>query len=157
MRKIVLMAVMLSSMLFASPINWEKDYETGIAKAAKLNKPVLFISSRHTCKYCVILDRTTLIDPKVVHELNRNFVSIISYSDENDYMPKELWRPGTPAIWFLDETGEPLFQPVMGAIDVKNFLMAVDIVKKEYIKRLKLKARNTTITPKSETVTPPAQ
>ena len=151
MRKIILLAVMLSSMLFASPINWEKDYKSGIAKATKINKPVLFISSRHTCKYCVVLDRTTLIDPKVVYELNRNFVTIISYSDENDYMPKELWRPGTPAIWFLDETGEPLFQPIMGAVDAKNFLMAVDIVKKEYIKRLKLKARNRVITPKSET------
>ncbi|MEE8588751.1 MAG: DUF255 domain-containing protein [Sulfurimonadaceae bacterium] len=147
MRKIVLMVVMLSSMLFASPINWEKDYKTGVAKATKLNKPILFISSRHSCKYCVILDKTTLIDPKVVYELNRNFVSIISYSDEDDYMPKELWRPGTPAIWFLDETGEPLFQPIMGAVDAKNFMMAVDIVKKEYIKRLKLKARNTTIAP----------
>ena len=151
MRKIVLMAMVLSSMLFASPINWAKDYKSGVAQATKLNKPIMFISSRHTCKYCVVLDKTTLIDPKVVYELNRNFVSIISYSDENDYLPKELWRPGTPAIWFLDETGEPLFQPIMGAVDAKNFLMAVDIVKKEYIKRLKLKARNTTISPKTET------
>jgi len=145
MRKIVLMVVMLSSMLFASPIHWAKDYKSGVAQATKLNKPILFISSRHTCKYCVQLDRTTLLDPKVVYELNRNFVSIVSYSDENDYMPKELWRPGTPAIWFLDETGEPLFQPIMGAVDAKNFLLAVDIVKKEYIKRLKLKARSRSI------------
>lgn len=151
MRKIVLMVVMLSSILLAAPVNWAKDYKSGVAEATKLNKPVMFISSRHTCKYCVQLDRTTLIDPKVVHELNRNFVSIISYSDENDYMPKELWRPGTPAIWFLDETGEPLFQPIMGAVDAQNLLMAIDIVKKEYIKRLKLKARYTTISPKSET------
>ncbi len=151
MRKIVLIAVMFSSILFASPINWAKDYKSGVAEAKKLNKPILFISSRHTCKYCVVLDKTTLIDPKVVYELNRNFVSIISYSDENDYMPQELWRPGTPAIWFLDEMGEPLFQPIMGAVDAKNFLLAVDIVKKEYIKRLKMKARNTKISPRSET------
>ncbi len=150
MRKIVLMVVVLSSMLFASPINWAKDYKSGVAEATKLNKPILFISSRHTCKYCVQLDRTTLLDPKVVYELNRNFVSIVSYSDENDYMPKELWRPGTPAIWFLDETGEPLFQPIMGAVDAKNFLMAVDIVKKEYIKRLKLKARSRSISVDTE-------
>ena len=145
MRKIVLMVVMLSSMLFASPINWAKDYKSGVAEATKLNKPIMFISSRHTCKYCVQLERTTLLDAKVVYELNRNFVSIVSYSDENDYLPKELWRPGTPAIWFLDETGEPLFQPIMGAVDAKNFLMATDIVKKEYIKRLKLKSRSRSI------------
>ncbi len=157
MHKIVLMVVMLSSMLFASAINWEKDYKTGVAKATKLNKPMVLISSRHTCKYCVILDQTTLMDPRVVNELNRNFVTVISYSDEGDYMPKELWRPGTPAIWFLDETGEPLFQPIMGAVDAQNFMMAVDIVKKEYMKRLKLKARNTIIAPRSESAAPPAK
>ena len=157
MHKIVLMVVMLSSMLFASAINWEKDYKTGVAKATKLNKPMLLISSRHSCKYCVILDQTTLMDPRVVNELNRNFVTVISYSDEGDYLPKELWRPGTPAIWFLDETGEPLFQPIMGAVDAQNFMMAVDIVKKEYMKRLKLKARNTIIAPKSESAAPSAK
>jgi len=151
MRKIVVMAVMFSSLLLASPIHWAKDFKSGIAEATAKTKPVLFISSRHTCKYCVILERTALSDPKIINELNRNFVTIISYSDEGDYMPKALWRPGTPAIWFLDEKGEPLFQPIMGAIDADNFYKALMIVKKEYIKRLKVEARNTTISPRSET------
>ena len=151
MRKIVLMAVMFSSMLMASPIHWAKDFQSGVAEATAKTKPILFISSRHSCKYCVILERTTLSDPKIINELNRNFVTIISYSDERDYMPKELWRPGTPAIWFLDEKGEPLFQPIMGAIDAKNFYRALMLVKKEYIKRLKIEARNTKISPHSET------
>ncbi len=151
MRKIVLMVVMFSSLLLASPIHWAKDYKSGIAEATAKTKPVLFISSRHTCKYCVILERTTLSDPKIINELNRNFVTIISYSDEGDYLPKELWRPGTPAIWFLDEKGEPLFQPIMGALDADNFYKALMLVKKEYIKRLKIEARNTTISPRSET------
>ena len=151
MRKIVLMVVMFSSLLLASPIHWAKDYKSGIAEATAKNKPVLFISSRHTCKYCVILERTALSDPKIINELNRNFVTIISYSDEGDYMPKELWRPGTPAIWFLDEKGEPLFQPIMGALDADNFYKALMLVKKEYIKRLKIEAHNTTISPRSET------
>lgn len=142
MRKIVLITLMLTSILLASPINWEKDYQSGVAKATKLNKPMLFISSRHTCKYCVILEKTALSDPKNVNELNRNFVSVVSYSDEGDYLPKELWRPGTPAIWFLDEKGEPLFQPIMGAIDAENFYRALMIVKEEYIKRLKTEARS---------------
>ena len=150
MRKIVIMAVMFSSMLFASPIHWAKDYKSGIAEATAENKPVLFISSRHTCKYCVLLERTTLSDPKIINELNRNFVSIVSYSDDGDYMPKKFWRPGTPAIWFLDEKGEPLFQPIMGALDAENFYRALMLVKKEYIKRLKAEAHNTEISPRNE-------
>jgi len=150
MRKIILLAVMFSSILFASPVHWAKDYKSGIAEATAKTKPVLFISSRHTCKYCVILERTALSDPKIINELNRNFVNIISYSDEGDYMPKKLWRPGTPAIWFLDEKGEPLFQPIMGALDAKNFYRALMLVKKEYIKRLKIEAHNTKISPRPE-------
>ena len=118
----------------ASDIKWAKDYHEGIKDARKVVKPVLFVSSSHTCKYCVILDETTFKDKKVVEELNKNFVSIISYSDENDFTPQELWQPGTPAIWFLKPNGEPMFQPLMGAMDVENFLKALSIVKEEFSK-----------------------
>ena len=81
-------------------------FEILIAEAKKANKPVLFVSSRHSCKYCVVLDETTFKDKRVIEELNKSFVSIIAYSDENDYMPRELWQPGTPAIWFLEPSAE---------------------------------------------------
>lgn len=118
--------------LGAAEIKWAKDYHEGIKSAQKVVKPVLFVSSSHSCKYCVMLDETTFKDKKVVDELNKNFVTIISYSDENDYMPQELWQPGTPAIWFLKPNGEPMFQPLMGAMDAESFLKALSIVKEEF-------------------------
>lgn len=118
----------------AAEIKWAKDFNSGIEQAKKVNKPILFVSSRHSCKYCVILDNTTFKDKKIIDELNKNFVSIISYSDENDYMPKELWQPGTPAIWFLFPSGTPMYQPLMGAIDADNFLKALLIIKDEHNK-----------------------
>jgi uncharacterized protein YyaL (SSP411 family) len=118
----------------ASDIKWEKDYSAGLEKAKKIDKPILFVSSRHTCRYCVILDETTFKDKRIIDELNKNFVSVISYSDENDYLPQELFQPGTPAIWFLLPSGEPMFQPIMGAIKAENFLEALEIVKEEYNK-----------------------
>lgn len=133
MRKIVmLMMLFVASAIFAADINWAKDFNTGIESAKKVSKPILFVSSRHSCKYCVILDTTTFKDKRVIEELNKNFVSIIAYSDNNDYMPKELWQPGTPAIWFLLPSGEPMYQPLMGAIDAENFLKALAIVKEDY-------------------------
>ncbi len=135
MRKILIILILIISTLFGADVNWEKDYHSALKKAKAQNKPVLFISSRHTCKYCVLLDETTLKDSKVVKSLNRDFISVTSYSDERDYMPRELWRPGTPAIWFLLPSGEPMFEPVMGAIDAKSFLQALAIVKEEYNKR----------------------
>lgn len=133
MRKIfVLMMFVVVSAVFAADINWASDFNAGIEGAKKANKPILFVSSRHSCKYCVVLDTTTFKDKRVIEELNKNFVSIIAYSDENDYMPRELWQPGTPAIWFLLPSGEPMYQPLMGAIDAENFLKALAIVKEDY-------------------------
>lgn len=133
MRKLLLtIALLLTTALMADEIHWAKDFKSGIEQATKENKPVLFVFSRHTCKYCVILEKTTFSDPRVIKELNKDFVSIIAYSDENDAMPQELWRPGTPTIWFLKPNGEPMFQPLMGAVKEDAFLQALDIVKKEF-------------------------
>ena len=121
----------------ANEVNWAKDFDSGIKRATKEHKPVFFVFSRHTCKYCVILEKTTLSDKEVIQNLNKDFVSIVAYSDDNDKMPRELWRPGTPSLWFLKSDGQPMFQPLMGAVDKENFLKALKIVKKEFQKTQK--------------------
>lgn len=131
---LTLLIFVLSTTVWASGIEWSKDYKSGIELAKKVNKPVFFVSSRHTCKYCIILDNTTFKDERVIKDLNNNFVSIISYSDEKDYIPRDLWTPGTPALWFLMPDGTPIYQPLMGAVDANNFLEALSIVKKDFNK-----------------------
>ena len=133
MRKLIILAMILfATSLAASGINWAKDYKSGMKQAKEQNKPVLFVLSRHTCKYCVILDETTFQDKKVIKALNKDFIAIISYSDEQDYTPRDLWIPSTPALWFLKPNAEPMYQPLMGAIDAPNFLKGLAIVKKEF-------------------------
>jgi len=134
MKHIILVLLLTVSSLFSESIQWEKDFESGIKNATTQNKPVLFVFSRHSCHYCKILDKTTFQDKDVIKALNKDFTSIISYTDENDYTPKELWRPGTPTLWFLSPTGEPIFQPLVGAVDAENFLKALAVVKTEFDK-----------------------
>lgn len=131
---ILVLSLLLTTTLMANEIHWAKDFKSGIEKATKEKKPVLFVFSRHTCKYCVILEKTTFADKRVIRALNKDFVSIIAYSDEGDAMPQELWRPGTPTIWFLKSNGEPMFQPLMGAVGKDAFLEALGIVKNEFDK-----------------------
>ena len=50
--------LVLATSLFAEGIHWAKDYQSGIEQAKKEQKPVMFVISRHTCKYCVILEQT---------------------------------------------------------------------------------------------------
>ena len=138
MRKIfIYFALLVATTIIAGEIHWEKDFKSGIENASKQNRPVLFVFSRHTCKYCVILEETTFSNNDVITRLNKEFVSIVSYSDENDYTPRELWRPGTPTIWFLYPNGQPMYQPLMGAVDEQNFLEALSIVKNEFDKSSK--------------------
>jgi len=134
LKKIIFIALLSTASLFASGVNWAKDYHSAIKSATKENKPLLFISSRHSCKYCVMLDEQTLQDPKVIKALNRDFIAVTSYSDENDYMPKDLWRPGTPSIWFLFPDGTPMYQPIPGYMPAVDFLNALRIVKEEFDK-----------------------
>ena len=135
MRKLfIYVMIFIATSILATDINWKKDYKSAIKEAREKDKPVLFVYSNHNCKYCVILDKTTLKDPYVVEKLNKDFISVVAYTDENDYVPRELWRPGTPAIWFLLPSGEPMYEPVMGAIDSKIMLNALTTVKQEYEK-----------------------
>lgn len=141
MYKIILvLSLLLTTTLMADEIHWAKDFKSGIQRATKEHKPVLFVFSRHTCKYCVLLEKTTFRDKRVIKALNKDFVSIIAYSDDGDYMPQELWRPGTPTIWFLKSNGEPMFQPLMGAVREDAFLEALGIVKNEFDKPNKKKS-----------------
>ena len=135
MHKLLFLALMWAVSLFAMPIasiEWQADFNTALKEAQKLNKPILFVYSRHTCKYCVLLENTTFKDPTVIKALSRDYISVVSYTDENDYTPRDLETPGTPALWFLKPSGEPLFQPIMGAVDAENFLRALAIVKQEF-------------------------
>lgn len=139
MRRAIVLIALIVSVATAAEINWAKGYQEAMAKAAKEHKPILFVFSSHGCKWCVHLERTTFKDAEVIDRLNDGFVSVIAYADAGDYVPRELWRPGTPAIWFLDSDGRPMFEPLMGAVDAENFIKAMTIVQNEFLKRDKIK------------------
>lgn len=134
MKKILLFLLIAAFSLHAAAIKWEKEYASALKQSKALNKPMMFIISNHNCHFCVQFENTTLKDPKVVQKLNSDFVSSMVYVDENPLYPRQLFVGGTPGTWFLKSDGEPMFEPVMGAVDTETFLKALDIVKKEYVK-----------------------
>jgi len=139
MFKKITMVLALATVLFGAEVNWAKDYQSGIAEAKKEHKPVMFIISSHSCKYCLLLDRTTLKDVKVVNKINKNFIAIRSWTDKRDYIPVSLAQntPGLPGIWFLLSDGSPMYQPLLGYSKASAFENALDIVKTEFDKNKK--------------------
>ena len=144
MKKVLLILALLFSATFASELSLAKNFKDAVIQAGKGEKPIMFIVSRHTCKYCMILEKETLSDPTVVNRLNNGFVNYVAYTDDNDYFPDEYWRPGTPAIWFLDDSGRAMSEPIMGAIDAKNLLKVLDIVGERFKKVKKMEKYNYT-------------
>ena len=140
MRKIVLtLALLFATTLMADGIHWAKDYESGIAQAKKEHKPVMFIISSHSCKYCLLLDRTTFQNPKVIKAVNRDFIAIRSWTDQRDYIPIFLAQntPGLPGIWFLKPDETPIYQPILGYMKTPSFLGALATVKTTFDKSKK--------------------
>ena len=78
------------------------------------------------------------IDAQVIGKLNKDFITYIAYTDDNDYFPDEFYRPGTPAIWFLDNNAQAMSEPIMGAVDAKNLLKVLDIVTQRFEKVKKM-------------------
>jgi len=140
MKKLFLALLTGATLLWAGGIEWEKDYEAAVAEAGRVHKPILFVFSRHDCKWCRHLEETTFENPEVIARLNRDLVNVIAYSDGDDVIPRELWAPATPSLWFLDSSGEAMFSPIQGYVGPEDLLGAVDIVLKEFEKKA-LKAR----------------
>lgn len=143
MKKIFLI-LLLSVGLFASTakVQWTNSFKDAVATATLEKKPILFIISAHDCPYCHILEDKTLSNPKVIKQLNEHFVSYVTYLEDHKPFPKEFFRPATPTIWFLYDDGKALSDPVMGAVDAKNFLKILGLVEKRFNKVKQQEAYN---------------
>ncbi len=138
-KKIIIAMLFVVSSLMATELNWAKDYQSAIAQATKQHKPVLLIVSSTKCKYCLLLDRTTLHDAKVIKALNSDFIAVRAWVDKGEYIPRDIAQstPGLPGIWFLYPNGDPMYQPLLGYVKTDAFVNALGIVKEEFDKNKK--------------------
>lgn len=134
MKKIVLMLTLLVATLFAQEIKWEKDFETALNKAVKEQKPMMFLLSKHGCKWCTHLKENALKDPRVIEVLNTKFISYEGYADVGGF-PRELMTGANPATWFIAPDKRPMFQPILGSMNADDYYKALGIVLDEVKKK----------------------
>ncbi len=129
-KKLLVTLTLLSMVASAATLNWEKDLDSAIAKGKKLHRPVMFVVSRDGCGWCDRFRSTTLSNEEVVKKLNSEFVSYEGHTNRGE-VPSDLYTNGTPGTWFMKD-GEPMYQPLMGAYPVPQFLEALKVVLQEY-------------------------
>ncbi len=132
MKQALFIFLLLGVHLFGAELVLEKSFKEAIVKCNTLEKPLMFIISRHTCKYCILLEKETLSQAEVIEKLNKDYVVSIAYTDDGDGFPQELWRNATPTIWFLNENGEAMSEPIMGTMDKTNLLQVLEMVKARF-------------------------
>jgi len=125
--------ILASKVKVATTIQWEKSVAVAIAKGKRLRKPVMVLVSRDGCGWCDRFRAGTLRDPKVIELLNKNFINVEGYANRGE-IPNDLLTRGTPGTWFL-KNGKPMFQALMGALPVSQYLEALDVVSKEFKKQ----------------------
>ena len=129
------LALLVGINLLAADIHWAGSYKEALALSKKEKKPIMFVMTKSDCKYCKLLKSTTLKDPKIVAKLNKDFVNYMVVTDEEGvtvpYM-LAVYTKGFPTIWFLNEHGQALFQPIGGYMQAKDFINALDVVAKTY-------------------------
>jgi len=130
MTKIIAGMMLGTVLLFGGDIKWEKDLASAVERGVKEKKPLMVVVTKYGCKWCDVLKKETLQDPKVAAALKKDFIAYEAVMEEGT-VPQSLMTPGTPATWFI-KGKTPMFEPVMGAIGVEDFLFALDTVKKEY-------------------------
>ena len=132
--------LLMAAYLMAADLHWAKDYQSAIEQATKQNKPVLLIVSSTNCKYCLLLDKTTLHDQRVIKALNSDFIAVRAWVNKGDYIPRDIAQntPGLPGIWFLYPNGDPIYQPLLGYMKSDSFVNALGIVKEEFDKKKKI-------------------
>jgi len=84
---------------------WEADLVAGLEQARREGKPVLVDFWATWCKNCLVMDRTTLVDPEVILALE-GYVKIKVQAEDPDLSPtrellQRLRAPGLPAYAIL--------------------------------------------------------
>ena len=66
------------------------DYETGMAAAKAMNKPVLIDFTGYGCTNCRKMESAVWTDPRVMEMLEKDYVLISLYVDDNKRLPQEI-------------------------------------------------------------------
>ncbi len=118
---LVILTVGISVSFASDALKSSDDFTQAINQAQTENKNIVVIFEQEGCVYCDILKDNTLIDSRVIDELNNNFVLVFVDINEYPELASEYDVYGTPTISILDSSQQQLGR-IEGYVDADDFL-----------------------------------
>ena len=124
MKKIFLLLVLLSSMVFAE-LKWV-DYDDALELAEKENKIVMVMLSRVGCMGCEYMEDIVFKDKNILKQLDKDFIAV-HVDIQEDFVPDGLTYIGTPTFHFVNKDEKQLDR-IDGGVNAKDFANKLKVV-----------------------------
>ncbi len=109
--------VLFSSILSASHISWQGDYESAHREALKQNKHLLILLVDKKSEVAGELIQSTFMNQEYIQMINTNFIAVLVTKGQNSSYPIELlYTLEYPALFFLDKYELYSCKPLEGVI-----------------------------------------
>lgn len=138
--KILLTLLLLTLTLFSANVDdyakemgFYRDYETALAKAEKVNKPLMMVLGADYCPWCRKFERKTLSSKLLAPYLENDVITlVIDKKFDIDSFPADFQTMITPRVFFINPETEKSFHQTVGYIKKKDFAKELESAKKLY-------------------------
>jgi thioredoxin-related protein len=111
-------------------VDWQQDYDLGLAKAKKDKKLVMVDLYTDWCGWCKKLDKDTYANKDVADKLTKDFVAVKLNPEKNPTglkLARQFGTRGYPHIVFLSADGNKVSE-IGGYLPPKDFLKQLEMV-----------------------------
>lgn len=116
MRFFILVSI-LFSILQASHVSWQGDFDKAHQQALKENKKLMVLLIEKECKECIETIKTTFINQSYIDIINREYISVLITKNQKSSYPIEMLYTSTyPTLFFLDNRELFVCKPIRGGV-----------------------------------------
>lgn len=146
-KNISIIFLLLSSILFAGELKWERDFNKAVELAKAQNKYILVDFYTDWCKWCHVMDDKTYSDDSIIKLINDHFIAVkINPEKEgsvtlngqvysNAQFSQASGVSGYPATVIFTSNAEYV-TTVAGYLDIPRFKSMVDYISAEGYKKM---------------------
>lgn len=119
------MSLFAGSEKLVQKMNYENSYEKAIAKAKKINKPLMMVVGIDGCPWCNKFEAKVLTRKSIDKIVQKNFIPL-SVEKEKDTFPKQFKLNGVPFVLFIEPKKQKMFYKSFGYKSKREFKTELD-------------------------------